>query len=57
MTKDKAKDVDHLIKAAFDLPAPEMPNVFDEVIELTDEDMEYLAAAKHNSMDVSVNKI
>ncbi|MCQ2966278.1 MAG: hypothetical protein MJ250_06035 [Alphaproteobacteria bacterium] len=48
MTKEKAKDVDFLINAAFDLPAPEMPAIFEEdnrVIELTDDDMEFLVAA------------
>lgn len=50
MTKNIAKDVDYLVKAAFDLPAPEMPNIFEEDIqELTDDDMEFLAAAGHPS--------
>lgn len=46
MTKDLAKNVDFLVKAAFDLPAPEMPAIFaKDVFELTDNDMEYVVAA------------
>ncbi|MCQ2966279.1 MAG: hypothetical protein MJ250_06040 [Alphaproteobacteria bacterium] len=46
MTKHMISNVDFLLKAAFNLPAPKMPEIFDEnITELTDEDMECLAAA------------
>lgn len=56
MTKNNAKDVDFLVKAAFDLPAPEMPAVFDrDVVELTDNDMEYVVAAARSRTTYTQN--